>query len=146
MHNSRLRCCLALSYVLTFMWCLAACQSGPTVTPKATGKGQDSFTCGDKSVYVVPVDGTAPKDVYLCQGDTLTWMPNNHTFTVTFPKKYPFVGNPMTFQNDPQNPNNPVTSPAAKNPGLLVVYHYDMTVDGSQVIDPQVVGGGWHSN
>ena len=99
----------------------------------------------DQTVTVVPVDGTSPKDVYLCKGDTLTWQPNGHTFVVTFPKKYPFEGNPMTFKNDPQCPNNPVVSPPAIYAGSLIVYHYDIIIDGKPVIDPQLVGGGGHS-
>jgi hypothetical protein len=111
-----------------------------------TGRGKDSFVCGDQTVTVVPVDGTFPKDVYLCQGDRLTWKPNGHTFVVTFPRKSPFEGSPMTFQSDPQKPNDPVVSPPANYPGSLVVFHYDMTVDNVAVTDPQVVGGGYHSN
>ena len=145
MYSSRSRYCLTISCLLTIGLCFAACGNNPKVVPKA-GKGQDSFTCGDQAVFVVPVDGTAPKDVYLCKGDTLTWKPNGHTFTVMFPKKYPFEGNPMTFQNDSQNADKDIVSPPAKYTGSLLVYHYDMTVDGTQVTDPQVVGGGWHSN
>jgi hypothetical protein len=52
----------------------------------------------------------------------------------------------MTFKNDPQYPNNPVVSPPAIYTGSLVVYHYDITVDGVPASDPQVVGGGGHSN
>jgi hypothetical protein len=145
MHLSRLRYGLALSCILTFTLWLAACTDGQK-RPSVAGKGTVYFACGDQTVGVVPVDGTSPKDVYLCQGDTLTWQPNGHTFVVTFPKKYPFQGSPKTFQNDPQNKNNPVVSPAAAYTGSLVVYHYDIVVDGVKVDDPQVVGGGGHSN
>jgi hypothetical protein len=98
--------------------CLAAC--GCSHKDFGHGKGKDSFVCGDQTVGVVPGDGTSPKDVYLCKGDTLTWQPNGHTFVVTFPKKYPFEGNPMAFQNDPQHPNNPVVSPPAIYAGSLL--------------------------
>jgi hypothetical protein len=108
--------------------------------------GQDSFACSDQTVAIVPVDGTNPKAVYLCQNSKLTWVPNGHTFTITFPQKYPFQGAALTFANDPQNLNNPVTSPPAIYSGSLVVYTYTMTIDGKQVTDPQVVGGGQHSN
>ena len=145
MHLSRLRFGLAISCVLTFTLWLAACGDGQK-HPSVAGKGTVYFQCGDQTVGVVPVDGTSPKDVYLCQGDTLTWQPNGHSFVVTFPKKYPFQGKPQTFQNDPNNANNPVVSPPAAYTGQLVVYHYDMIVDTATVIDPQVVGGGYHSN
>jgi len=144
MHISRIRYGLTIPYVLTFTLCLAAC--GCNHKDFGHGKGKDSFVCGDQTVTVVPVDGTSPKDVYLCEGDTLTWQPNGHTFVVTFAKKYPFEGSPMTFQNDPQDANKPVVSRRAKHIGSLVVYHYDMTVDNVSVSDPQVVGGGGHSN
>jgi hypothetical protein len=52
----------------------------------------------------------------------------------------------MTLKNDPQKPNDPVVSPPAIFTGSLVVYHYDVTVDNVSVSDPQVVGGGGHSN
>ena len=109
-------------------------------------KGQDRFTCGDQTVGVVPGDGTTPKDIYLCKGDTLTWVPNGHSFTVTFQKKSPFQGSPMVFQNIPNDTTTPVVSPPAIYTGSLVVYRYDMTVDNVAATDPQVVGGGAHSN
>ena len=142
---SRLHYGLAISCILTFTLWLAACGGGQK-RPSVAGKGSVNFQCGDQTVGVMPVDGTSPKDVYLCQGDTLTWLPNGHTFVVNFPKKYPFQGNPKTFQNDPQKPNDPVVSPPAAYTGSLVVYHYDITVDNVLVADPQVVGGGGHSN
>jgi len=108
-------------------------------------KGKDYFACGNQTVGVVPGDGTNPKDVYLCKGDVLTWVPNGHAFTVTFKKKYPFEGPPKTITNNPQNPNAPVDSPAAIYSGSLVVYQYEMTIDSQPVEDPRVVGGGGHS-
>lgn len=145
MPSRRLRSSLTI-LGLTMVLYVAACAGGGQKGPGVTGKGKDSFVCGDQTVGVVPNDGTSPKDVYLCKGDTLTWVPNGHSFVVTFPKKYPFEGAPTTFQNDPHNPNAPVTSPPAIFTGWLVVYHYDITVDGVQASDPQVVGGGGHSN
>ena len=145
MPNTRLHYGPTILCVLAVVSYLAACGGGKGVDGRP-GKGKDSFACGDQTVDVVPGDGTTPKDVYLCDGDTLTWNPNGHTFMVTFPTKYPFKGSPTTFQNDPKNPNSPVKSPAAKNEGKLVVYHYDIVVDGTKATDPQVVGGGSHSN
>jgi hypothetical protein len=143
MYLSRLRYGLALACILTFTLWPAACGDGQ-MHPRVAGKGSVTFPCGDQTVGVVPVDGTSPKDVYLCQGDKLTWQPNGHTFVVTFSKKYPFQGGSRTFQNDPQKPNDPVVSPPAIYAGSLVVYHYDIVVDGLKVDDPQVVGGGGH--
>lgn len=145
MYLSRSQYGLAISCILTFTLWLAACGGAPVQHPQNTGKGQDTFDCGDKTVGVVAVDGTFPKDIYLCKGDTLTWEPNGHTFVVTFPNKYPFEGKTTTFQNNPQYPNNAVTSPRAVYTGSLLVYHYDILVDGKST-DPQVVGGGYHTN
>ena len=60
-------------------------------------------------------------------------------------KEYPFTGAPQTFTNNPSNPDAPVTSPPAKYTGSLVVYHYEISINGTRVEDPQVVGGGGHS-
>ena len=49
MHLSRSRYALAITYILAFTLCLAACNSAPQ-HPQATGKGKDSFDCGDKTV------------------------------------------------------------------------------------------------
>ena len=138
MHPSRFRPCTIIAVALALPFFLAACVAHQ---PRGVQR-KESFDCGDKTVGVVPGDGTSPKDVYLCQGDALTWIPNGHTFTVSFPRKYPFQGPVTTFKNDSQNPNNPVKSPPAIYAGSLVVYHYDMTVDNVAVTDPQVVGGG----
>jgi hypothetical protein len=145
MHLSRSRYALAITYILTITLCLTAGCNDKN-KPSVAGKGKDSFDCGDKTVLVVPTDGTAPKDVYLCKGDILTWDPNHHTFQVSFPSKYPFEGNPVTFQSDPQNPDKLIVSPPAKQTGSLLVYHYNIIVDTLPVTDPQVVGGGYHSN
>jgi len=145
MHLSRLPYGLVIFCVSTFALWPAACGDGQR-RPSVAGKGTVYFACADQTVGAVPVDGTSPKDVYLCKGDTLTWEPNGHTFVVTFPNKYPFQGKPMTFQNDPQYPNNPVVSPPAVYSGSLLVYHYDIVIDGVKATDPQVVGGGGHSN
>ncbi len=141
MHVSHVRHGSTLLFVSALTLFLAACTQ-----PLATGgKTKESFVCGDQTVGVVPGDGTTPKDVYLCPGDTLTWLPNGNAFSVTFPRKYPFEGPKKTFANDPETPNAPVKSPPAIYAGSLVVYHYDMTVNGQPVPDPQIVGGGGHS-
>jgi len=130
---------LAVSFL--FLVC-SGCQK--QIAPQ--GKKTVTFDCGNQTVNVVAVQGTDPKAVYLCEGDTLTWLPNNQKFTATFKKGYPFIGPPTTFTNNPDNLNAGVTSPPAKHSALLVVYHYDMTINGVAVEDPQVIGGGGHSS
>ena len=140
LHGSAIRITLVLVFILSI-----SCGQQP---PKAGGGGKSVkryyYDCADQTVGIVPEDGTNPKAVYLCDGNTLTWIPNGHQFVVTF-KKSPFVDGKTVFQNDPQNPNAPVTSSAGIYLGGLVVYHYTMTIDGKSVDDPQVVGGGGHS-
>jgi hypothetical protein len=128
-----------LLFALALPLFLAAC-AHQAVAPGGT---KESFVCQDQTVGVDTVDGTSPKDVYLCKGYTVTWLLNGNSFTVHFPKKYPFEGAPQDFTNNPQKPNDSVKSPPAKYAGTLVVYHYDMTVNGKPVPDPQIVGGGY---
>jgi plastocyanin len=139
MLSSEVRLRSILLFVLALALSLAACVRQPF-----GGRKVESFVCGDQTVGVDTVNGTSPKDVYICAGDTVTWLPNGNTFTVHFQKKYPFEGAPRDFANDPQKPNDPVKSPPAKYAGMLVVYHYDITVNGQPVPDPQLVGGGGH--
>jgi hypothetical protein len=122
---------------------VSGCEKG--VSPPQT-KRTVTFDCGNQTVGVVTGTGTSPKAVYLCGGDTLTWIPNGQKFTVTFRKEYPFTGALQTFTNNPANPDAPVTSPPAKYTGSLVVYHYEISINGTPVDDPQVVGGGGYSS
>ena len=144
MHFTRFRSFTVVPLVFSLSFVLAACSK--KILPSGQN-GLDSFACGNQQVAVDPVNGTNPKAVYLCQGFTLTWAPNGHSFTVTFPpQKYPFQGPPQTFASNPANLYANVVSPPAIYPGLLTVYNYTMTVDDKPVQDPQVVGGGQHSN
>lgn len=95
-----------------------------------------TFTCGDQQVSVDPTDGTIPKAVYVCEGDTVTWEPNNHQFEVAFKKGSPFVDGGTQFDNGKKK------SAKTKHHDKITVYEYDITVDGKPVNDPQVVAGG----
>jgi len=142
-YSSSLRYGTIVPFILGLFFVFGGCGGRNSVAP--SGNGQESFACANQTVGIVPVAGTSPKDIYVCTGSTLTWIPNGHNFTVTFPQQYPFQGSPKTFTNDRQKPNDPVTSPPAIYSGSLIVYHYTMTIDGAAVADPQVVGGGSHS-
>jgi hypothetical protein len=96
------------------------------------------FACQNVTVNVDPKFGTDPKAVYLCAGNTLTWVANSHKFIVIFRKNSPFINNQKVFDN-----NNYQSKPA-KNDVVLTVYNYDIIVDGEPIEDPQVVGGGGH--
>lgn len=140
---SRFRYGVVNLFALASFFTLGVSGCRKELSPQA--KRTVTFDCGNQTVGVVTGTGTSPKAVYLCGGDTLTWIPNGRKFTVTFKKDYPFTGASQTFTNNPANPDAPVTSPPAKYTGSLVVYHYEMTIDGAVVDDPQVVGGGGHS-
>ncbi len=100
------------------------------------GKRTVTFTCGDQTVSVDPTDGTYPKAVYLCAGDTLTWSANQHNFQIEFKKKSPFTDGAKKFDN------SHAKSAPTKQDSKLTVYEYEITVDGKLVDDPQVIGGG----
>jgi hypothetical protein len=91
-----------------------------------------------KETVIDTSKGTRPKAIYLCEGDTLTWKPDGHTFKVEFTKESPFVDGDKEFHNGKE------TSSAKKHDDVLTVYEYVVTVDGHLVNDPQVIGGGGH--
>ncbi len=96
-----------------------------------------TFTCGDQTVDVNTNNGVQPQAVYVCDGDTVTWRANGHTFLVEFKKDSPFEDNGKNFDNRNSK------SARTKHHTQLTVYEYRITVD-SRVFDPQVVpiGGG----
>jgi hypothetical protein len=143
MLSSHFRYGVVIRFVLASFFFLGVSGCRRELSPQV--KRTVTFDCGNQTVGVVTGLGTDPKAVYLCGGDTLTWIPNGQKFTVTFKKENPFTGAPQVFTNNPANPDAPVTSPPAKYTGSLVVYHYEMTINGVVVDDPQVVGGGGHS-
>lgn len=97
--------------------------------------------CGDKTVVVDPNSGVIPSQtaVWVCDDDTVTWDGNGHEFKVEFKDKSPFTDNEKVFHN--KHPK----SFGAKHLTHLEVFEYRITVDGKS-FDPQVVGGGGHSN
>jgi hypothetical protein len=104
----------------------------------ASYKKRVTFTCQNEKVTIDPVKGTRPKAIYLCEGKTLTWEPDGHTFQVKFTKESPFIDGDKEFDN------GKAKSKAQKHDDDLTVYEYVVTVDGHLVNDPQVIGGGGH--
>jgi plastocyanin len=94
-----------------------------------------TFTCGDRTVDANTNNGAQPQAVYVCEGDTVTWRANRHTFQVEFKKDSPFENNEKRFDNQHSK------SDKAKHFTELTVYEYRITVDGTP-FDPQVIGGG----
>jgi hypothetical protein len=143
MHSFRVRHDRAIGFVTVFGLLLLSSlglllKLGTAQEVKIKTPEYVQFRCADQTVKVDPKDGTNPKAVYLCPGNTLTWDANHHTFVVAFQKKSPFTDGQMVFDNDHYQ------SAPAVNDTVLTVYSYAMIVDRKPVDDPQVVGGGGH--
>lgn len=95
-----------------------------------------TFICGDQTVDVNTRNGAQPQAVYVCEDDTVTWNPNGHTFLVEFKKDSPFVDDGKKFDN------GHAKSAKTKHHTQLTVYEYRITVDTTNIFDPQVIGGG----
>ncbi|MFZ0580305.1 MAG: hypothetical protein WAN72_05815 [Candidatus Acidiferrales bacterium] len=133
MNSTRVRYDSAIRFalVLLFTFGVGGCN-------KLSHEERVAFACSDETVKVDPTDGTSPKAIYLCPGNTLTWNADGHQFQVVFSKNSPFADDNKVFDN------NHAKSKGAKNIPQLTVYNYAITVDGKPVDDPQVVGGGGH--
>jgi len=99
-------------------------------------KNTRTFTCADPTVDVNTTDGAKPQAVYVCEGNTVTWNPNGHTFLVEFKKDSPFEDGAKRFDNGHSK------SAKTKHHDQLTVYEYKITVDNTVFSDPQVIGGG----
>jgi len=89
------------------------------------------FTCADQTVDVNTTDGAKPQAVYVCEGDTVTWNPNGHTFLVEFKKDSPFADDGKKFDN------GHAKSAKTKHHAQLTVYEYRITVD-NHAFDPRL--------
>ncbi len=74
--------------------------------------------------------------IHVCEGNTVTWNPNGHTFLVEFKKDSPFEDGAKRFDNGHSK------SAKTKHHDQLTVYEYKITVDNTVFSDPQVIGGG----
>ncbi len=132
MHSIPVRCSAASRFALVLLLLFGASGCNETKIKKKIV----TFTCGDQTVDVNTTDGAAPQAVYVCEGDTVTWNPNAHTFLVEFKKDSPFVDDGKKFDN------GHAKSAKTKHHTQLTVYEYRITVDTTNVFDPQVIGGG----
>lgn len=130
MQTFRARCGVAIGFALILLVMLGASSC------KEVRRKTVTFACGDQTVDVNTSNGAQPQAVYVCEGDTVTWKPNGHTFLVEFKKDSPFADNGKKFDNQHGK------SAKTKHHTELTVYEYRITVDGTNVFDPQVIGGG----
>jgi len=113
---------------------LGGCSQQPKSMKKTKAINCDnSVTVNKKSVK--------PDSVYLCDGDSLTWVKGSGTdsFSIDFHNKTPFSDNATKF--DDHNANHP----GQAQYGDLDVYKYSIVIkSGSETntLDPQVVSGG----
>lgn len=132
MHSIPVRCGAASRFalVLLLMFGASGCKE------MKIGKKTVAFACGDQTVDVNTTDGAKPQAVYVCEGDAVTWNSNGHTFFVEFKKDSPFADDGKKFDN------GHAKSAKTKHHVQLTVYEYRITVDTTNVFDPQVIGGG----
>jgi plastocyanin len=140
MHRSPKGCAarrLALVLLLAIGAIGCTKQPAPAGGPGVTGFAEKPY-CGDKTVNANANTGADPQAVYVCEGDTVTWVasPSSVSFTVEFKKDSPFNDNGKQFSNG--NPKSDHT----KHHDKLKVYEYKITVNSQVFDDPQVIGGG----
>lgn len=126
------------SLVLLVMLGASSCGRNPSVAPSIyppTPKKNRPVPC-DTTINVDPNKGAYPLAVFLCEDDTVTWDGKGHKFQIVFNAGSPFANGQTTF--DDQHASGTVKH----HYDQLEVYKYTITVDGSNVFDPQVVGGG----
>jgi hypothetical protein len=90
----------------------------------------------DQTIAVDPNKGAYPLAVFLCEDDTVTWDGKGHKFQVEFKAGSPFVHGQTAFDDQHS------TGTVKNHYDQLEVYKYTITVDNTNVFDPQVVGGG----
>ena len=101
-----------------------------------SGKKLKQVPC-DQTIKVDPSKGAYPLAGYVCENDTVTWdSGGGHKFQVEFKAGSPFVNGKAIFNN--QDPSGQIKD----HYDQLEVYKYTITVDTTNVFDPQVVGGG----
>src|SRR5229473_5426264 len=132
MRSIPVRYCAASRFALVLLLMCGASGCTKPEVEKRTVK----FTCADQTVDVNTTDGAKPQAVYVCEGNTVTWNPNGHTFLVEFKKDSPFEDGAKRFDNGHSK------SAKTKHHDQLTVYEYKITVDNTVFSDPQVIGGG----
>ena len=104
---------------------------------------QDSYKVTVNCTTKITVTGQPPAgvdvpDAYVCKNTKVTWVANDHIFSVGFKNGVcPFQGQGACKEID----NNKPTAGPIKDTATPVVYDYGIVVDG-QLFDPHIIGGG----
>jgi hypothetical protein len=142
MRVSRLMFWVSSSLFAVLLLCILG-SLGCDVKPAVQAKKPKSFPCGngqDIKVDLQKKNGVDKQAVYVCDGDPVVWKPANGvtSFAVHFTGDCPFTSCATDITD-----STPQT--AATQPTDLTVYKYKLTINGTQVFDPHVVGGGGYN-
>jgi hypothetical protein len=108
--------------------------------PAVKTKKPKTFDCGNNQVITVDLqkkNGVDKQAIYVCEGDPVVWKPATGvtSFKVEFNDSCPFTSCASDITDS-------TSQTVATQPTELTVYKYNLTVNGTQVFDPHVVGGG----
>ena len=143
MRVSRLGFWVSGSLFAVLLLCILG-SFGCDMKPAAVNaKKTKTFDCGkeqDITVDLQKKNGVDKQAVYVCDGDTVVWKPANgvNSFVVHFTGDCPLTSCTSDITNN-------TAQTAATQPAELTVYKYTLTINGTQVFDPHVVGGGGYS-
>jgi len=114
-----------------------SCGKDHRVTYPPTPKNTRPVPC-DTTVTVDATNGPQPDPVYLCEGDTLTWVKGSGTnsFAVHFKNNSPFEDGGKDF-DDQKNYDK-----GKSKYGPLEADKYSITINNTKTLDPQVITGG----
>ncbi len=95
-----------------------------------------SYSCGHRDVQLSDQTGVDKKNVFVCDGDTITWDPSGHRpFKVEFTQESPFGNTRLTFDE-----NSKTTPPMPKSAaGMCFKYTITLDHDPHKSFDPQII-------
>ena len=136
MRFSRLMFCASGTLML-----IAVCGCGDQTAGPAGAKKVKTFSCGTKQKITVDPNkknGVDHQAIYVCENDTVVWDKGTgvNSFVVHF-IDCPLASGCATDITD----NTPQTV-LPSLPPEITVYKYTLSINGQQVSDPHVVGGG----
>jgi len=131
------RCALVLLLLLGACSCGKDHPANPNNYPPRIAKKTKAVPCDD-TVTVDATKGPQPDSVYLCEDDTLTWVPGSSTssFAIEFKNGSPFADGATKFDD------KHAAHKAMPQYSKLTTYKYSITVNSTNTFDPQGVTGG----